>query len=190
VATARDLADYFRIKMPEARQRLSELVEAGELLPAEVEGWREPALLHPEARAPRRVEARALLSPFDSLIWERNRTERLFGMRVRLEVYTPAEKRVHGYYVLPFLMNEALVARVDLKADRAASALRVLGAFSEGGHRKAAVAAALAGELSAMAEWLGLERVAVGERGDLARALGRSVGSAATPSKSRRASTT
>jgi uncharacterized protein YcaQ len=175
VGTARDLADYFRIKVPEARPRLQELVEAGELNPADVEGWQEPAFLHPAARAPRRVAARALLSPFDSLIWERNRTERLFGMRVRLEVYTPAEKRVHGYYVLPFLMNEALVARVDLKADRAASTLRVMGAFTEGEHRKPAVAAALAGELSAMAAWLGLENVAVGQRGDLARALSQAV---------------
>ncbi|AKT43613.1 winged helix-turn-helix domain-containing protein [Chondromyces crocatus] len=175
VATARDLADYFRIRPPEARPRLAELVELGSLHEVDVEGFGETAYLHPEARAPRRVEASALLSPFDSLVWERNRTERLFGMRLRLEIYTPAEKRVHGYYVLPFLLGETLVARVDLKADRTASTLRVQGAFAEAGHARPEVAAALARELRAMADWLTLERIIIASRGDLARLLARSV---------------
>lgn len=175
IATARDLADYYRIKAPEARPRILELVEAGQLLPAEVEGFRDPAFLHPGASVPRKVQARALLSPFDSLVWERSRTERLFGMRLRLEIYTPAEKRVHGYYVLPFLLDEALVARVDLKADREASTLRAVAAHAEPGRCEPAVAEALADELRAMAGWLGLERVAAGRRGDLAPLLGRAL---------------
>jgi len=173
VATARDLADYYRIRAPEARPRVLELVEAGHLVPVQVEGWRDPAFLYPSVRAPRRVEARALLSPFDSLVWERSRTERLFGMRLRLEIYTPSAARVHGYYVLPFLLDEALVARVDLKADRAASTLRAIGAFAEPDRCQPAVAAALAEELRAMAGWLGLEKVAVGQQGDLAPLLSR-----------------
>lgn len=174
VATAADLADYFRINVKEARPRLAELVEAGELLPAQVEGWAEPAYLHRDARLPgAALHARALLSPFDSLVWERSRTERLFGMRLRLELYTPAARRVHGYYVLPFLLGEALVARVDLKADRAASALRVLGAFAEPGQQTAKVAAALWGDLRSLATWLQLDQVTIGDRGDLCAALAR-----------------
>ncbi|MEO7729757.1 MAG: crosslink repair DNA glycosylase YcaQ family protein [Kofleriaceae bacterium] len=170
VATATDLADYFRIKLPIARPLLATLVEAGQLAPVTVEGWREPGYLHPDATAPREASARTLLSPFDSLIWERRRTERLFGFRDRLEIYTPAHKRTHGYYVLPFLLGEALVARVDLKADRAAGVLRVHAAFAEPG-APAATARALADELTAFATWLGLARVVVGRRGDLTRAL-------------------
>lgn len=174
VATAGDLADYFRIGIKEARPRLAELVESGELVPAEVETWGDAAYLHRDAQVPgAALGACALLSPFDSLVWERSRTERLFGMRLRLELYTPAERRVHGYYVLPFLLGEALVARVDLKADRAASALLVQAAFAEPGQRKAAVARALLGELRALAGWLGLSQVVIGERGDLPALLSR-----------------
>ena len=175
VGTARDLADYFRIKVPEARPRIAELVEAGDLIPAAVDGWSRPAYVHRDAQLPRWVRARALLSPFDSLIWERERTERLFGMRVRLEVYTPSPKRVHGYYVLPFLLGDALVARVDLKRDTKASALRVLAAHAEPGVDHAVVASELAAELHEMAEWLGLERVVAEDTGDLAPALRRAL---------------
>jgi uncharacterized protein len=171
VASEADLRDYFRMPLAATRARLAELVEAGELLRVGVEGWRGDAYLHPQARVPRRAGGTALLSPFDNLIWARERTERLFGVRVRLEIYTPAHKRTHGYYVLAFLQGEAITARVDLKADRQAGLLRVQAAHLEDGGEPAAVAEALAAELRTMAGWLGLDAVAVTAKGDLAPAL-------------------
>ena len=170
IATERDLRDYFRMPVADARARIAELAEAGELIPATVKGWGQPAWLDPAARRPRKVAAQALLSPFDNLIWFRERTERVFGIKVRLEIYTPAHKRTHGYYVLPFLQGEAITARVDLKAERKAGVLVVQSAHSEPG-ANAATAPALAAELKLMAGWLGLDRVEVKPKGDLAKAL-------------------
>lgn len=170
IATARDLRDYFRMPVEGAKDRISELVEAGDLLPVSVKGWRELAYLDPGARRPRKVEASALLSPFDNLIWFRERTERMFGVRYRIEIYVPAEKRRHGYYVLPFLEGDALTARVDLKSDRKASVLIVQSAHAEPWATEATVGK-LAHELRRMAGWLGLETVRVQPRGDLAPAL-------------------
>jgi hypothetical protein len=176
VATAADLRDYYRLKPAPAEQAIAALARAGTLRPVTVEGWRKPAYLHQGAPPPpRELERAALLSPFDSLIWQRERTERMFGMRFRLEIYTPAPRRVHGYYVLPFLLGDALVARVDLKADRPERTLRVHAAHLEPGRPGGAVAEALASELRGLAAWLGLERVDVARRGDLARALAAAV---------------
>ena len=171
VATESDIGDYFRLPRAASKARVAELASAGELLPVEVEGWNAPAYLWPNARRPRKLHARALLTPFDSLIWFRQRTERLFDFRYRIEIYTPAAKRVHGYYVLPFLLGETLVARVDLKSDRQRSALLVQGAFAEAGVDVARVVGELAAELRLVAAWLELDQVAIAPRGDLAGEL-------------------
>jgi uncharacterized protein YcaQ len=170
IAAERDLRDYFRMGVTETKARLAELVEEGDLACVGVEGWREPAYLDPAARRPRRIAANALLSPFDNAIWFRERTERMFGVRVRLEIYTPAHKRTHGYYVLPFLEGDAITARVDLKADRKAGALRVQASHAEP-WATPKTPERLAAELRLMAAWLGLERVEVQPQGDLAQAL-------------------
>ena len=176
VATETDLRDYFRLPPADARTAIAELVEGGELQPVQVDGWERPAWLDPQARRPRWIRARALLTPFDSLVWERPRVERIFDFRYRIEIYTPAAKRVHGYYVLPFLLGDRLVGRVDLKADRQAGVLRVQAAYAEPGVDAGAVAAALAAELRTMADWMELEHVAVTGAGDLAPQLARAVG--------------
>ena len=177
VATEADLRDYYRLGPEVGRAAVTELVDAGELEPVEVRGWARSGYRRPGARMPRRVPARALLCPFDPLIWERARTERIFGFRYRIEIYTPAARREHGYYVFPFLLDDQLVGRVDLKTDRAAGVLRVLGAFAEAGSgvSPARVADELAGELRLMAGWLGLGDVLVGERGDLVAPLARAL---------------
>ncbi|HEY0815094.1 MAG TPA: crosslink repair DNA glycosylase YcaQ family protein, partial [Pseudonocardia sp.] len=175
VATEPDLRDYYRLGPEASRQAVGELVEAGELEQIAVTGWRAPAYRVPGARMPRRIAGRALLCPFDPLIWERARTERMFGFRYRVEIYVPEPKREFGYYVFPFLLDGELVARVDLKADRANRVLRVQGAFAEAGVEPPRVVAELAAELRVMAEWLELDGVVVGPRGDLAVPLAAAV---------------
>lgn len=171
VGTASDLADYYRLNKPFARRVLAEMVAGGELNEVRVEGWSDPALMHPEAKQPRRIEAAALLTPFDPVVWERDRTERLFGFHYRIEIYVPEPDRVYGYYVLPFLMDEALVGRVDLKSDRKNGVLLVKGSYYEEGADPEEVAARLAPELASMCAWLGLSDVDVAANGNLAPAL-------------------
>lgn len=159
VATEKDLRDYFRLDPADSRNRLAELVEDDQLLACQVQGWKQPAYCLPEPKVPRKVLASALLSPFDSLVWERSRTERLFDFRYRLEIYTPQDKRVYGYYVLPFLHNERIAARVDLRAERANGCLAVHAVHEEEPGLDEEGMLALALNLRQMADWLGLERL-------------------------------
>jgi len=170
IATYGDLRDYFRLAPGDTKDRIEELVEMGELLPVSVEGWDRTAYLHKDARFPRRIEARALLAPFDPVVFERTRTEKLFNFRYRIEIYTPAEKRQYGYYVLPFLLGDQIVARVDLRADRPASVLRVHAAYAEP-NAPPETAAQLFEELKQMQGWLGQERIEVTPAGDLGQPL-------------------
>lgn len=171
VATEADIRDYFRLRPAEVKPALAELVAAGALERVEVAGWPAPGYLRAGQIVPRADRGTALLCPFDPLIFFRPRVERLWNFEYRIEIYTPAAKRKYGYYVWPFLVDGRLVGRVDLKADRAAGMLNVLGAFAEPGQDRARVASALAGELQTMAGWLGLGAVSVGERGDVASEL-------------------
>ena len=177
IGTEADIRDYFRLGARQVKPAIADLQAAGELELLDVAGWTAPAYLRAGQIVPRRDRGTALLCPFDPLIFFRPRVERLFGFHYRIEIYTPAEKRQFGYYVWPFLLDGDLVGRVDLKADRAAGALQVVGAFAEDGRDRSRVAAALAGELRSMAGWLGLDDVSVGERGDLTSALRRALGS-------------
>lgn len=171
IGTAKDLADYFRLPIGKARPLIDDMADEGLLQRVTVAGWKHQAYRHPEAVLPRRIDACALVSPFDSVMWERDRVERVFGFRYRIEIYVPKPKRVHGYYVLPFLLGDRYVARVDVKADRAGSRLLVQAAFAEDGVDEFAVAERLAGELRTMSTWLGLDDVTVRNQGDLAPAL-------------------
>ena len=175
VGTAKDLRDYFRLPAPDCKVRMAELVEAGDLIPVAVDGWRQPAFLDPSVtKIPRWVKGSALLCPFDPLIWERGRTQRLFDFHYRIEIYVPAAQRVHGYYVFPYLLDGALVARVDLKADRKGKALLVQGAWSEPGAPPETVDR-LSADLRVMAEWLGMRDVVVRQVGSLAAELSAAV---------------
>jgi uncharacterized protein YcaQ len=175
IATASDLADYFRLKSAQALPAIRELVEDGVLLPVTVPGWKHEAYLHRDARIPRRIETTALLSPFDPVVWQRSRAERLFGFHYRIEIYTPQPKRVFGYYVLPLLIDDALVGRIDLKSDRQNGVLRVQASWSET-DAPSDTAARLAPLLRQTAAWQGLDEVEVMNRGDLAGAVAAELG--------------
>jgi hypothetical protein len=171
IGTEFDLRDYFRLPVAETKTALMELVEDGTLVPVSVEGWKHTAYLHREARMPRKAGGTALLSPFDPVVWERARAERLFDFHYRIEIYTPAKKRKYGYYVLPFLMGDRIVGRVCLKADRQDGVLRANASHHEPHADPRPAAEAMAGELRLMADWLGLAAVSAGPKGNLARHL-------------------
>jgi uncharacterized protein len=171
VATETDLRDYFRLPVSEARRALAELIEEGSLLPVRVEGWKQQAYLHDRAKRARKAGGTALLSPFDPIVWERSRAERLFGFHYRIEIYTPADKRQFGYYVLPFLHRDRIAGRVCLKADRQSGVLRANAIHHEPHADVEDTAAALASELKLMAGWLSLSGVEAGKSGNLAGAL-------------------
>jgi uncharacterized protein YcaQ len=176
LGTLGELCDYHRLKIAMCRPLVQELVEAGQLVQVDVEGWDKAVFMHPDAHLPRWVRARALLSPFDPVVWERDRAERMFGFRYRIEIYVPQPKRVFGYYVLPFLLGDELVARVDLKADRQRGVLMVRGVFGQPGIDEVYVAEEMRDELREMVAWLGLERgVEVSHKGDLSQALRQSM---------------
>ena len=188
VGTAKDIAQYFHVdawwdrssvtgRRPPARTQLlfDELVEEGRLERVSIEGWKQPAYIVPDVRIPTSVDARAIVSPFDPVLWERKWTKAVFDFEYQIEIYVPAPKRVYGYYVLPFLMGDRFAARVDLKADRKTSTLMVHAAYVEAGLDAPAVAAALAGELRSMARWLSLESFSIGSKGNLARPLKRAM---------------
>jgi uncharacterized protein YcaQ len=175
IGTLSDLADYFRLKTVDAKPALQRLVDEGELLPVGVAGWKKQAYLHRDARIPRRIEGAALLSPFDPVVWERERALRLFGFHYRIEIYTPAPKRIYGYYSLPILVDDALVGRIDLKNDRQRKVLRVQSAWREEG-APAGIAERVVPALAELARWQGLESTEVVDRGDLARELAAALG--------------
>lgn len=175
IGTVADLTDYYRLNKPIARPILAALVADGELEEVEVAGWSQPAFMHPEAKLPRWIKSSALLSPFDPVVWERDRAERLFGFFYRIEIYVPEPERIYGYYVLPFLMGEHLVGRFDLKSDRKNRVLLVKGSYYEEGAAADEVAERVAPELVSMSEWLGLGDVDVADRGNLADALKRTI---------------
>jgi hypothetical protein len=173
IGTVNDLADYFRLHIPTARPILASLAEEGRLDQVTVPGWKDPVYMNPQAVVPRAISGTTLLSPFDPMIWNRQRAERLLGFRYRIEIYVPEDKRVYGYYVLPFMLDGEIVGRVDLKADRKRGALLVRSAFIEDGQDPVHVARAIATELRRFAKWIGMTEIAVGNRGDLARELRR-----------------
>ena len=168
IATEPDLRDYYRLHRSQTEPAIADLVEEGFLEPVEVTGWGHKAYLHVDARSPRRINGAALLCPFDPLIFFRPRTERIFDFHYRIEIYTPEPKRVHGYYVFPFLLDGELVGRVDLRAERGNGRLLVPGAFAEPGHETPRVAAEMAASLRQLADWLELDDIVVGERGNMA----------------------
>ena len=171
VASEADLRDYFRLSATEAKPRIAELVENGDIYPVHIDNWKQPAYLHRNAKLPGKISAQALLTPFDPLVWERNRIERLFDFNYRIEIYTPVAKRRYGYYVLPFLVDERLAARVDLQADRNNQNLRVLACYIEDDITSEPVVTTLGVELLKLATWLNLSDVVIKQRGNLARPL-------------------
>jgi len=179
VGTIRDIADYFRLAQAPTKVAIAQLVADGELIPATVEGWAQPAWRHRDARVPRRIDGAALLSPFDPIVWERDRALRMFGFHYRIEIYTPEPQRVHGYYTLPVLMDDALVGRIDLKTDRQAGVLRVQSAWEEPGHRVDPGRLVLL--LRETAAWQGMDGIEVVDRGDVSKTLAAELNTRAIP---------